>query len=1088
MRQRHRSIALAGFVVLTMVRCALAQDSSRDSFVTFETGQVRPLALSADGARLFAVNTPDAHLEIFDVGEAGLARRASVPVGMEPVAVAVRSDAEVWVVNHLSDSVSVVDVAADPPRVVRTLQVGDEPRDLVFAGPGRRRAFVTTAHRGQNRPGDPQLTTPGIGRADVWVFDADDAAAAPTILTLFGDTPRALAVTPDGATVYAAVFHSGNQTTTVTEGAVCNGGPTVPACLVDGAPVPGGLPPPRTNVEGINAPETGLIVKFDPATGAWQDPIGRDWRNALRFSLPDLDVFAIDAMATPPAVVASFPHVGTILFNMIVNPISGALYVSNTEARNEVRFEGPGVFGGSTVRGHLHEARITVIDDAGVRSRHLNHHIDYGVVPSPAGTKERSLATPLGMAVDAAGTTLWLAAFGSSTVAALDTATLAADTRIPDTAEQIPVSGGGPSGLALDEARGRLYVLTRFDNAVKVIDTAMRREVAGHALHDAEPDAVRDGRPVLYDARLTSSNGEASCASCHVFGDFDSLAWDLGNPDDVYAINPNPIRLLFGNPDFHPMKGPMTTQSLRGLAGHGPMHWRGDRTGGTAGGDPLDEAAAFRTFIVAFDGLLGNGDEISETDMERFTSFILEVTYPPNPVRSLDNRPSAAAAAGNQTYFGRTTDVVTNCNGCHVLDPARGFFGTDGFTTFENEPQDFKIAHLRNLYQKVGMFGMPAVPFIRAGNNAFLGDQVRGFGFLHDGSIDTLVRFHQATVFDLTAAEARELEQFMFEFPSNLAPAVGQQETIADAGATARLDLLRARHAAGECDVVVKGVLDGLARGGHRLTDGRFQLDRASEVVAEAALVARAAEAGQALTFTCVPFGAGVRAGVDRDGDGAFDRDELDGGMPPDMPPPDMPPPGSTTTTLPPPQRPRPILVPGKLLLRDRRPAKRMMHFRSKTSSKTPMTPPAPGSADDPTAGGGALRVHNAARRTTDDVTVDLPAEGWKAIRRRGRFAGWRWKPRRRDGHPVRALLVSGAGLVVRAGGPRWPYTLDEPAQEAVAVRVRLGDPAQAAPYCAVADRRGAAPGRGADAVGRFRAESPAPQACPEPSGHAAGR
>ena len=38
--------------------------------------------------------------------------------------------------------------------------------------PGRSRAFVTAAHRGQNRPGDPQLTTPGVGRADVWVFDA----------------------------------------------------------------------------------------------------------------------------------------------------------------------------------------------------------------------------------------------------------------------------------------------------------------------------------------------------------------------------------------------------------------------------------------------------------------------------------------------------------------------------------------------------------------------------------------------------------------------------------------------------------------------------------------------------------------------------------------------------------------------------------------------------------------------------------------------------------------------------------------------------------------------------------------------------
>src|SRR5262245_30629451 len=76
------------------------------AFTTFETGQVRPLALSPDGARLFAVNTPDNRLEIFDVSPGGLTHAASVPVGLEPVAVAARSNGEVWVVNHLSDSAS----------------------------------------------------------------------------------------------------------------------------------------------------------------------------------------------------------------------------------------------------------------------------------------------------------------------------------------------------------------------------------------------------------------------------------------------------------------------------------------------------------------------------------------------------------------------------------------------------------------------------------------------------------------------------------------------------------------------------------------------------------------------------------------------------------------------------------------------------------------------------------------------------------------------------------------------------------------------------------------------------------------------
>src|SRR5215470_16746646 len=192
-------------------RPAPASSSSTSSFTLFESGQVRPLALSPDGRHLFATNTPDNRLELFRIEGHRLVHTGSIPVGLEPVAVAARSEREVWVVNHLSDSVSVVELDgdADAGRVVRTLLVGDEPRDIVFAGPDRQRAFITTAHRGQNTPFDPELTTPGVGRADVWVFDAgalgDSLGGTPlTIVTLLTDTPRALAVTPDGSRVYAA--------------------------------------------------------------------------------------------------------------------------------------------------------------------------------------------------------------------------------------------------------------------------------------------------------------------------------------------------------------------------------------------------------------------------------------------------------------------------------------------------------------------------------------------------------------------------------------------------------------------------------------------------------------------------------------------------------------------------------------------------------------------------------------------------------------------------------------------------------------------------------------------------------------------
>ena len=221
-------VVSACLALLLSAPAALAQSK----FLTFDTLQVRPLAVSPDKTRLFAVNTPDNQLEIFDIQLDGtLVHAGSVQVGMEPSAVAARSNGEVWVVNFLSDSVSIVDVSGAVPRVTRTLLVGDEPSDIVFAGPGGDRAFITTAHRGQNTPyPDGDFDTEGIGRADIWVFDATTLGGSLggdeiAIITVFGDKPRGLAVSNDGSTVYAAVFHSGNQTMTLNSSFICTTGP-----------------------------------------------------------------------------------------------------------------------------------------------------------------------------------------------------------------------------------------------------------------------------------------------------------------------------------------------------------------------------------------------------------------------------------------------------------------------------------------------------------------------------------------------------------------------------------------------------------------------------------------------------------------------------------------------------------------------------------------------------------------------------------------------------------------------------------------------------------------------------------------------
>jgi hypothetical protein len=606
----------------------------------------------------------------------------------------------------------------------------------------------------------------------------------------------------------------------------------------------------------------------------------------------------------------------------------------------------------------------------------------------------------------------------------------------------------------LNEAKNRLYVMTRFDDAISVVDTSTASQIAHLAAHNPEPASVVNGRPVLYDAVLSSSNGEASCASCHVFGDFDSLAWDLGNPDDVLLNNPNPFT-VGGASTFHPMKGPMTTQSLRGMANHGPMHWRGDRTGGNdVGGNALDESQAFKKFIVAFDGLLGRGSPIPDAQMQAFTDFILQVTYPPNPVRDLTNSLNGAQQAGHDLFFGAVTDVVANCNGCHVLDPANGFFGGNGNSSIEGETQEFKIPHLRNLYQKVGMFGMPAVQFFKTGDNGPKGDQVRGFGFLHDGSTDTLFRFHHAQAFNFGDPEAANLEQFMLAMDSNLAPIVGQQITLTSTNAAVvgpRIDLLIARVVAGECQLTVKGTLAGQQRGWLRVFPGNFTSDRASEpALTDAQLRAQAATPGQERTYLCVPPGSGTRVGIDRDEDGFRDRDELDAGSDPADP--SSQPSGTTTsttsvgtttstssTTLGNTFTPIPTK---KVSLKDRStapadPSRRRISFKSVTSALLPsfnrIDPPSNGTADDPTLVGGAVVAYNSGGLGHDLVIVGLPAAGWIA---KGPNT---YEFKAASTAAITKVVIRPDQISVKGGRAQWGYTLDEPAQGRVAVALILG-------------------------------------------------
>ncbi|HEV2862081.1 MAG TPA: carboxypeptidase regulatory-like domain-containing protein [Pyrinomonadaceae bacterium] len=839
----RRNIATAlslGALLLAGFAPAPPAAAQTTPFRNFEGPQVHPLAITPDGTRLLAANTPNGTLSVFQLTSGTPVLTAEIPVGLEPVSVAARNDREAWVVNWLSDSVSVVDLSAG--NVVRTFDVGDEPTDVLFAGLNREMAFVCVSGGGS------LLTTPldNLGHGQVKVFDPSDPSAAPQTIEIFGKQPRALARDEAGGRVFVSVYESGNGTTVVPETTVrTNGGLPAP-----NPPLSGGLPLP---------PSAALVVRWNGTD--WVDELNRSWGGAnsqipvaarVPYTLADLDLAVIDAAGSslPTAVASSVRGLGTHVGNMAFDPVQSRLFVANLEDINQVRFE-------PVIKGRFQASRVSVLSAvAGAAPSvssvsDLNPHVDLNNPAGSAAERAASLAMPGDIARQSDGT-VYVAATSSARVGVLSPSGVVT--------ARIAV-GQGPTGLAVDDARQRLYVYNRFDQTLSVVDTNSKTQTTSVPVgFNPEPPAVRGGRRFLYDASL-SSHGTVSCASCHLNGHRDGMAWDLGNPQ--------------GTSDFaqgftlHPMKGPMTTQSLRGIIGTEPFHWRGDRP----------NLAAFNG---AFVSLLGGERLLTPQEMASFTSFVQSLAYPPNPNQSLDRTLTAQAQRGFNAYNTQPLDAgALTCNICHRVQQFNNGVGTvvTGTGTDRNiipglalqEPQPFKVPQLRGLYQKVGMSRTP-------------GEKLTGFGFIHDGTSDTIFNFLRTAVFTFPAGQTgdnlrRDVEAFLVQFDTGAAPAVGLQVTADAANKTSaavvnRIALLEQQAGSGACDLVVRGLYSGSPRTFLRLTNGTYQPDSLSEATVSRQTLLDSVAAGSELTFTGVPFGWGRVFGIDRDNDGLLNDDE----------------------------------------------------------------------------------------------------------------------------------------------------------------------------------------------------------------------
>jgi len=812
-------VLCAGLV--TMPRHLVSRTATSPDFVHFESGHVHPATLTPGSTRLLVVNTPDNRLSVFDLTGTAPARIAEIPVGLEPVSVACLDDTTAWVVNQLSDDVSVVNLRT--MHVQATLRVGDEPADVVFAGIPVR-AYVSVSQEDRIR-----------------VYDPANLASAPSSIAIAGRMPRALARSASGAMVYATVFHAGNRTS-----------------LVNFGDIPAGSMPadpqfPRSPSLPATPPRVALIVQQQGAT--WRDMYGGDWTAKVPYSVPDVDVAEINT--TTHTVTRTFGDLGSVNFGLAVNPIDGRIAVSSTEALNLRRFE-------PRLRGHIVDTQLGLVTAAGaVMVRNLNPHADYNVPNRPADV-DSAIGIPTGVAYSGDGQRVYVTSLASNKLAVLDPLGSGVLARIAVVA--------GPTGVVADAARGRLYVVGRFRNQLQTLSAANFSQLALQSIgFDPTPDEIVNGRRVFYGGQ-TSGHGDQACATCHVFGDFDNLAWDLGDPNGTYDPVPPGQPLAQFLEGFDPMKGPMTTQSLRGLPGTGILHWRGDR-------------ANLAAFNPAFVSLMGTTATLPDSAMAAFTEFVMPLAYPPNPNQHLDRTfPDAppgqpSARRGHDFFMNTPVDGGQTCNFCHTV-PA----GTNGQIFPDDvllEDQDIKVPQLRNMYKKTGFADVPGAT------------NKRGFGFTHDGGIDNLFNFLLAPVFNFAAGatgtnQRRDVEAFLHAFDTGMAPAVGHQITFdgTNNGNTelrARVDTLRGQFPGG-AELIAKGRVASQPRGWLYIGGDLWRPDKAAEPdLSTTQLIALAAR-GREVTITGAPPGSGNRLGLDRDRDSYPDGDEEDAGSDPGNP------------------------------------------------------------------------------------------------------------------------------------------------------------------------------------------------------------
>lgn len=899
------ALALLGLAPL-VVGQGPVQSASTVPWMAVETPLTTPVLVT--GNTIIAVNPPDNRIEFFTrTGPGNYLPSGVVLTGLEPCSLAIdpNNPSRLFVANYLSDSVTVVNINAR--RIEALIQVGDEPTDvLVVDG-----SLFVTCTRAQSLPNPSAAVARTYDEQAVAIFDASPPFARLMNVGVEAHKPRALVANLAGDGVLVIPQNSGNGTTilsaaemdalnanqfTLSLAGVVND----PSFTVN--PLTPAIDAVTLNYErGWKTPLTGRIL-FDFERNALIPAINMNpgafmaGHVVTPLTLADRDVVDISPAAGAFTTSTLATAVMTTQFDLARQPNSNNVWVVGQDADNRKRFE-------NLLNGQAITNLISIVD--GVSGAVTQRVLDSSIaVPSPApavgllaGSTSGNHAQPVAIEFHsgAAGDRAFVACLGTGTVVSLDVGSVLAGSSSGAATVDVPL----PMGLTVDAGNDLLYVYSREDLSLHVFNivTGLPTFVTKIDLtYNPEPMSVRRGRRHLYDARLSSNHGNdtMSCASCHIFGDHDQLAWDLGNPLGVVEVlragragGTSSVMDALAAPANHPMKGPMVTQSLRGLRDTAPFHWRGDR--------PF-----FHMFRGAFGGLLGGNktteDEptITDREMQEFVGYLGDHRHHPNPYEAQDrvtaliaDSPGVTGDPGFTIFEGEDYLPGFRCSTCHVADRAAGnFSGAEARQRFDFDPQFFKPVQLRGIYEKNFK-------------------DLTGFGMSHDGKFDGTRGFLDASIplgfifAGHNSGERDKVAKTLDEWDTGVAPMVGAQIFVdstnaANAAVVATLDDFEQSAIAGDIDLVAKGwIQTGFVPFGMvfapALSIYEWE-DDLSITLSRAQLLSFVANPANnaGFLFVCAPPGHGERMALDRDEDAVHDRVEIQIGINPSHPDTDM--------------------------------------------------------------------------------------------------------------------------------------------------------------------------------------------------------